>query len=110
MIKVYLNYPNSSITIHCNSNCGKIQPQGKINQRECKITISNLVSELEKFQNYYRFTADNRQNDMWLFIDLGNYNAEIDVVYKIQLLLSQRYQPIGNARIKFCGCCKKRNV
>lgn len=104
MIKVYVNYPNSKVTVHTDANCNSVQMQKKADQRYIKINAETISKELMNFQNRkYRFAADPEFNDMWLEIDFGNCEFEEAVANYIHSLLGKRYGPF--ARIKLDNHC-----
>jgi hypothetical protein len=103
MIKVYINYPVTHITIHSDPNC-RFKP--KPNQRNIIINLSTLSSELEKFfNNEYRFIPKAITNGMWLQINFNDLEFERAVVEYIRKLLSMHHEPFKRVIVKeHCQC------
>jgi hypothetical protein len=99
-MQVYINYPNPHFTIHRDPACKQIQRHEKVNQRRILIRPENLKAVLADFINdAYDFKPEQKYNDMWLDIFLGNSDQEFGLVYVIQAILGQRYKPLGNALV-----------
>jgi hypothetical protein len=93
MLKVYLNYPESHITRHRDPNCQRIHVQNKLHQRNCRIGITNISAELEKFkEKQYRFQSTSAFNDMWLEIDFQDEAFEDAILGYIHKILGQHYK------------------
>ena len=100
MIQVYINYPVPHFTIHRDSNCGNIQQHHKKDQRIISMDHSNLSRELLKFRSKgYRFAAQPELNDMWLSINLEDFDFEKSVISHIRHLLGKSYSPFRGAKI-----------
>lgn len=98
MLCVYLNYPNSMVTVHKNLDCGNIEQMEKEGQRYVRIDLSSLSGDLERFANKeHRFASSSATNDMWLEIDLKNEQFELSVVDFIHSLLALQYKPFQDA-------------
>lgn len=95
MINVYINLPNTHITIHQSSECGLIHAHKSATEaRIVKVEISNLSTELTKFINgEYKFNSSAEFNDMWLEINLDDLAFEIAAVLFIVALLGKVYKP-----------------
>ena len=104
MVHGYLNYPRSRVQGHRNPNCGNIQSQRKTNQRVIPINPVNLAAEINNFAaGNHRFEAKGGPlNDMWVVIDLGNVNAELQALSNIHQALAQIYKPFANAQLNIC--------
>jgi hypothetical protein len=105
MIAVYINYPNSHITIHGSAGCGNLQQHHKQGQRNVTLNRLTLSAELERFAGkFYTFGADQSTNDMWLTVDFGDAVFERAVVEHIRVLLGVNYLPFARAAItEHCG-------
>lgn len=94
MINVYVNYPNTHITIHEDLSCNSVKQQRKDGQRHIEIKHSTLSDELLKFaRKEYQFASEAEFNDMWLAVDLDDPKFEESVVDHILLLLAKHYKP-----------------
>jgi hypothetical protein len=103
MVTGYINYPNARVTRHSNPNCGNIQSQRKIQQRRILINNTNLQGELQNFRNgFYRFAAVSAYNDMYVLIDLGNINLELQALNNIYQILSQNSKRFRNGTFHIC--------
>jgi hypothetical protein len=100
MLTIYINYPNSYITVHRNRCCNCIQSHQKANQRVVTIDKANLDSELDKFKTKkYRFASTSQNNDMWVHVDLGDEIHERAAVEGIRELLAQHYTPFADISV-----------
>ncbi len=100
MLTVYVNYPNSYITIHRDCHCSCIRSHQKASQRVVIIDKANLDSELDKFKTKeHRFASTSRDNDMWVHVDLGDEIHERSAVERIRDLLAQRYTPFADISV-----------
>jgi len=101
-MKVYINYPDSHLTIHQNPNCPEIQKHQKTNQRLINVTSQNLISILMDFINKtHKFSSTASENDMWLELNLNSSQHNIGLVFTLQAILGQFYQPLSNAPVIF---------
>lgn len=99
MIHVFINSPNPHITIHRNPNCGYIHRHTikPVQRREMNIYRENLSDSFLIFKNNkFDFRAEAGWNSLWLKLDLGDYDSEMDVVNKIMKYLGGRYTPLAN--------------
>jgi hypothetical protein len=100
VLKAYVNYPNSHVTIHRHGDCSSIQQQRKPEQRVVRLETSTLSSELKKFeQKQYTFAADASRNDLWLEVDFGDLEFERAVVAYVKKILASHYTPFARASI-----------
>ena len=100
MLTIYINYPNSHITVHRDRGCNCIQSHQKANQRVVTIDKVNLDSELDKFKTKkHRFASTSRSNDMWLNIDLGDEIRERTAVDRIMEILALHYTPFAGISV-----------
>ena len=100
MLYVYLNYPNSRITMHRKADCKQISKMKKEDQRMILINIENKSLEVSKFVNcQYKFASKKSLNDMWLEIDLDDPQSEENFVMQLKDLLSNHYKPFKNLKL-----------
>ena len=100
MIQVYINYPNPHMTIHKNNNDPVIQAHNAPLQRKKNVTPSSLESVIEDFCSpMFVFRAEQGFNDVWLKIDFGDVNFEIEVAKYLFKILGKRYTPLRGAEI-----------
>lgn len=105
MLNVYLNYPNSAITIHRDPACAQIRSHRKQNQRSLKVDLDSVGDVLKDFiGGRHVFASAAANNDMWLEITCGDEQLGLDVVAFIQRTLAERYSPFRSATIYQCGC------
>ncbi len=101
MLKAYFNYPNSRVSVHHDPFCSRIRPMGKQGQRICRINITNIRHELQKFKDkQYRFQSTSDLNDMWLEIDFQDEEFEMAVVGYICRLLGHHYKRFSDSRLE----------
>jgi hypothetical protein len=94
MINVYLNYPNSTATIHQTSDCPRIHAHHSPNQRLLKLNIETFEHIIRDFiEGNFTFRAEAELNDAWLEIDFGDLAFEIAIVHYIIFLLGRQYAP-----------------
>lgn len=95
MVKAYINYPNSRISLHRELGCREIGKQHKKGQRRLRIDNESLSMELTRFKSrHYRFASKPMYNDMWLDVDLNDPIFERTVVEDILKILAEYYSPI----------------
>lgn len=104
MIHAYFNYPNKHIEIHELSGCAAIQQQRKKRQRFVKIKRTTFSREVKKFEGFYRFAAKREANDMWVQVDFGDIDFEVQVVAHLIKILSRRYRPFNGIKPKIHSC------
>lgn len=102
MIKAYINYPKTHVSIHCDLNCGYLSSKPN---REISITMQSLSNILVTFINHeHRFKAEVDLNDMWLSVDLKDHDLEVAVIEFIIKKLAERYTPFGRIKPQIhCG-------
>lgn len=101
MLSVYMNYPNSRISVHSDSSCSRIQVMHKLNQRIIKINKKNLSTELKNLKTkQLRFNSNANLNDVWIHIDLDDVSTEDSLVKTIQHILGGFYKPFASAVIE----------
>ena len=101
MLKVYINYPNPKISVHCDPSCGAIQKMSKADQRLVLIDRTTISAELQRFADKeYTFAANPAGNDMWLQIDFGDEEFESAVLRYVQHLIGQHYSPLAGVEIQ----------
>jgi len=101
MLSVYINYPNSRISVHHDLNCSRIRARNKPEQRIIRINSSDVEKELNSLRNKeLKFTSKQDLNDVWVYIDLGNVSEEENLVITIQNILGGFYKPLANAKIE----------
>ena len=99
MIYVFMDYPNPTLTIHRDPSCRLIHRQTikPVHRREMNIYLENLTDSLLKFKNEeVDFRAEAGWNCLWLKLDFGDFDTEMDVVTKIMKYLGERYTPLAN--------------
>jgi len=100
MLKVYLNYPNSRVSVHHDPCCSTIQIMGKPDQRYIRMNITNIRHELQKFKDkQYQFKPESAFNDMWLEIDFQDEEFEMAVAGYVHRLLGQHYKPFSDSHL-----------
>ena len=93
MLRAYLNYPNSRVSLHSEPTCSRIQQARKRGQRRVRVVPKNISTELLRFKGgEYPFASQAVTNDMWLDIDFSDPNFELAVALHIHWLLSARYK------------------
>lgn len=104
-MKVYINYPNPHIQIHCDESCALIRMQRKANQRVIAVTIQTMPQVLTEFiRQQHNFAANTAENDMWLDIRLVSVEQEEGFVYVVQALLGLHHRPLGNSALVKVHC------
>lgn len=97
MINVYLNYPNSTATIHQTSDCPRIHVHHSPDQRHLKINIDSFKPIMQDFMDGdFVFKSEHGKNDVWLEIDFDDLAFEISVVNYILFLLGRQYEPFDS--------------
>lgn len=98
MLTVYLNYPNSLVTVHRDSLCSLIGSHQKTDQRHIHISAESISEQLMKFiKREYRFASESRLNDMWIEVDFDSDEFEVAVVKYLRRLLASKYKPFQNS-------------
>ena len=100
MLNVYLNYPNSKVTVHGEPTCPTIRQMRKPGQRQVRIDAGSRERELARFAAAHRFASRAECNDMWVVVDLGNAEEEDLVVADIRRALARRYEPFRRSRVE----------
>ena len=100
MFQVYLNYPNSKISIHGDCSCRNIMQMRKIGQRLVSITRESLSIELMRFETEHKFAAEAANNDMWITVDIDDRTFEMCVISYIKKILDLRYKRFRNADVE----------
>ena len=100
MLQVYLNYPNSRISIHNNAACGTIKQMRKPDQREVKIDLGSLTTELAAFKSEYSFASEASHNDMWVTVEMQDQSFETSIIAYVKKLLGARYKRFRDAGIE----------
>lgn len=102
MLNVYINYPNSRVSIHRDRGCSHIQRNRKMVQRFVKINHENQMEEVERFRKIHTFRSHRDSNDMWVEINLRNLQDEELILRQILINLSIRYRCFENPQIEQC--------
>ncbi len=97
MLKAYLNYPNSRVTIHGDLTCAEIQKTRKQGQRSIYIDRNCRDGEIARFQAAHRFASTTLLNDIWVTVNLEDVLEEQRVLDRIVAILVGRYAPFGHA-------------
>ena len=101
MLSVYLNYPNSRVTIHTQSTCSFVRSHRKIGQRVLRIDQESLSAELHRISSRtFRFAATVENNDLWLVVDLADPDLELAVAKHVHRQLGKRYKRFRDAVIE----------
>ena len=100
MLNVYLNYPNSKVTVHGEATCSTIRQMRKPGQRQVRIDEGSREQELAQFEAAHRFASRAKYNDMWVVVDLASQREEDLVVENIRRALARRYEPFREARVE----------
>lgn len=99
MIHVYINYPNTHISIHKSTSCGHIQQQRKASQRVIRLNSETIDREMDKFSGkFYRFAAEKTLNDMWLILDFEHEVTALGIVADVKALLERHYSPFRRVK------------
>ncbi len=101
MLSVYLNYPNSIVSVHGDASCATIGQMGKVGQRHVRIDARSRVGEMARFAGSYRFASKAELNDMWVVVSLANRAEEERVVVEIKQTLGRRYGPFLDAQVEW---------
>jgi hypothetical protein len=100
MIYMYLNYPNSRVSIHQDTDSEHIRAQMKPDQRVSRINKANISQELQSFVGgHYQFASTAEVNDMWVEIDFQDRDFELAVAAYVHRLLGKRHKPFARASI-----------
>lgn len=101
MIALYLNSPAKNVRIHTNMACINIQSHHVAGQRVLKITSENLQREYYRCANKeYTFNAKAHFNDLWILIELGREEAEIEAAKMFKKEIGVHYKRIREAELK----------
>lgn len=101
MLQVYLNYPNSRVSMHGDTSCGYVRRSRKCGQRCLKINLESFSGEVKALiQGEHRFASTPEFNDMWLEVDFGDEQFERAVVEYVCTELGKRYEPFCRAQIE----------
>ena len=105
MLSLMLNSPAKNVTIHLNPGCKLIQAHHVQGQRVLRINKENLQREYFRCANKeYVFAAKAHLNDMWVLIDLGNEEAEIEAAKMFKKEIGVHYKRIREAVLKIHAC------
>lgn len=105
MLKAYLNYPQSKVSVHRNPSCSNIEKMSKPNQRSVQIDLQKISEELQRFsENEHKFASEAKWNDMWITIDFDDPDFEDAVLAYVHRLISKRYSPFARIRIERPHC------
>jgi len=100
MIRVYINYPISHISIHSDPNCSRIMQAHKMNQRHIMVDQHNAEMIFKKFREKdYRFSSNSDFNDMWLDISLSSMEDELSFIGTVKRELGKHYKPFKMAKL-----------
>ena len=100
MLQVYLNYPNSKVSVHSDEACGNIKQMRKAEQRHVHIKRESLSIELGRFEKEYSFASEAARNDMWITVEMQDYSFEVCITAYIKKILSLRYKRFRDADIE----------
>lgn len=88
--RVYINYPNPHLTIH--GTADGFYRRADVATRLVRITRANKAEELKRFTGgFYPFGASAGVNGIWIEIDLGNFEEEVELAREIWKRLGVRY-------------------
>lgn len=100
MMKVYVNYPDTKFSIHCNPSCTEVHKMRKPGQRHIRIDIDSASTELGRFANKkHAFSSNSKSNDMWLEIEFEDAEFEKSVLKYVRRLIGKHYAPLGEAKL-----------
>ena len=98
MTSIYINYPVPHFTAYRGKRAADCWVQRKVNRRVIRISEDNYDDEMKPFLGQeFRFGATPAFNDLWLELDFGNEEYELQLGFKIQELLGVRYRPLQKA-------------
>lgn len=92
MTRAYINYPNVRIVAHRDPGCGSLNRPTTKRKRVVKIDRRSLSNELRRFERReHDFGSTQAINDMWLSIDLGDHESELEILRRVKAHLERRY-------------------
>jgi hypothetical protein len=101
MINAYFNYPNSQVTVHNTASCAFVRSHKKVGQRMVIIDSGNLSEQLQRLKmREYKFASTAELNDLWLKVDLQDYDLEFAIVKHFHRQLGKYYKPLSAASIE----------
>ena len=101
MIKAYINYNDSRITIHRNPLCdnANVGPDQKI--RHVMINPNSISKELDRFRKgKHRFSEELYMNDMWLIFDCQDSEFEMALVSYLKKIAGLSNSTIESSKIQ----------
>jgi hypothetical protein len=100
MIKAYIDYPNTNVTLHRNPNCPRAKVGPNQNIRHVIINADNLSKELKRFRsNAHKFAAAAGMNDLYLILDFIDPVFEEALLAHIKRLIGLTYEEIRNCEL-----------
>ena len=100
MTKVYVNYPDHKFSIHNDPLCVEVRKRRKTGQRDIRIDIDSISTELGRFaKKKPTFNSNAGSTDMWLDIEFHDADFEKSVLKYIHLLIGRHYTPLGKAKL-----------
>lgn len=101
MLKAYLNYPNSKVSVHYDLSCRQIQKMAKPHQRVVRIDQSSISAELQRFiMEQHDFASKPAENDMWIELDFTDAEFEFAVLGYLHRIVGKRYKRFSAAKIE----------
>jgi hypothetical protein len=98
MTSIYIDYPIPSFTPKHGIPAEDSRIHHKENQRVIRINAENFSTEIQPFiLQQIKFSSTAGVNDLWVEIDFGDEQFELEIGKFIQRLLGQRYMPLANA-------------
>lgn len=100
-MRVYVNYPNSRVSVHTDPSCSYYRMMRKPEQRFVRIDPVTISEELQKFiHKRYTFASRPDSNDMWLEINFRDQEFEWAILQYVHRQLGNYYKPFLGVQIK----------
>ena len=101
MLRVYMNSPASTFTIHSNRKCIYWARADSPGARVIHLREATLSAELQRCrEKRYRFAARSGMNDIWLDADFGDREFELATVKHVRLLFGKHYKRLREATLR----------
>ncbi|MCD6223647.1 MAG: hypothetical protein J7J73_01915 [Deltaproteobacteria bacterium] len=104
---VYINYPNSQITVH-KSDCLWVERAGLKANKDIRVEVANNEEEASCILVNIQFRAQARYNSVWLALDFKDEVRQKEFAKKIPVILGRRYRVFQDLKTNFCGNCFPR--
>jgi hypothetical protein len=101
MLRVYVNSPASTVTIHKDPRCIYWPRADSPGARVIHLREATLSAELQLCrEKEYRFAAQSGMNDIWLDVDFADPEFELATVKHVKLLLGKHYKRLREAPVR----------